>query len=70
MRSPIDIPTLIDGVLADARASGARRASEISAIKQAEQLPRTNLGRGLRSLANALRADRGDISYDDLKGLR
>lgn len=70
MRAPIDISTLVDGVLADARASSARHVSEVSAIKHAEQLPRTDLGRGLRSLAGALRADRGDVAYGDLGSLR
>lgn len=70
MRTPIDITTLVDGVLADARASSNRRTSEISAIKHAELAPRTPLARGLRSLADALRADRDIVSYDDLEGLR
>lgn len=70
MRPTIDVTALVDEVLADARASNARRAAEIETIKQAEQSPRTDLGCGLRSLADALRADRVDVSYDDLGGLR
>lgn len=70
MRTSVDITTLVDGVLADARASNVRHTAEVSAIKHAEHAPRTPLARGLRSLADALRADRDDVSYDDLGRLR
>ena len=70
MKTSIDITALVDGVVAEAHAMSARRASEISAVKHAEHAPRTDLGRGLRSLADALRADRDDVSYDDLGRLR
>lgn len=69
MKGPINIGSVVDDVLAEANAARSRREAETMAVKIAEAQPRTQLGRGLRSLADALRASTDDITYTDLGGL-
>ncbi len=57
---------VVDEVLADANATAHRRAGEAAAIKVAEAQPRTEVARGLRSLAADLRASNDDVTYADL----
>ncbi len=69
MKGPVNIGSVVDDVLAEANAARARRDAETTAIKVAEAQPRTQLGRGLRSLADALRSSPDDVTYADLGGL-
>lgn len=59
---------VVDEVLAEAHATSRRRAKEAQVVKEAAAQPRTELARGLRSLASAIRDDHDDITYDDLSG--
>lgn len=58
----------IDQILADAEGAERRRSAESKAIKAAEETPRTEVGRGLRALAQSLRSPAPALSYADLKG--
>lgn len=60
---------VVDEVLADAGMASQRRDAEIQAIKVAAAAPKTDAARGLRSLADTLRAHSDDVSYDDLAGV-
>jgi hypothetical protein len=57
---------VVDEVLADATAASQRRTKEAEAIKVAEAQPRTEVARGLRTLAADLRATSNAVTYGDL----
>lgn len=57
---------VVDEVLAEAKTASQRRANEVAAIKVAEAQPRTEVARGLRSLASELRAGSDSITYADI----
>jgi hypothetical protein len=65
-RSRPHLSLVVDEVLAEAHAVSQRRADEVAAIKVAEAQPRTEVARGLRSLAAELRADANTITYADI----
>lgn len=69
MKGPIDMGRVVDDVLAEANASRSRRQAEVAAIKVAAAQPRAPIARGLRALADSLRASTDDITYADLGGL-
>lgn len=60
---------VVDEVLAQAHASTRRRSEEARAIKEAEAQPRTDLARGLHSLASSMRTQHDDVTYADLAGV-
>lgn len=49
----------IDEAVRRARAADRRRQDERSSIKEASSQPSTDIARGLKTLASALRTDRG-----------
>lgn len=59
---------VVDEVLADARVVSRQRVDETAAIKVAAAQPRTEVARGLRALADALRSTPSSITYADLTG--
>ena len=69
MKGSFDMGRVVDDVLAEANASRQRRNAEATAVKVAEAQPRTAIGRGLRALANDLRATSDDVTYADLGGI-
>jgi hypothetical protein len=50
----------IDDAVRGAREADRRRRGERSVVKEAAAQPRTDLAQGLRTLASALRQDKGD----------
>lgn len=63
------LANVIDEVVAEANAAAKRRDDESRAIKTAAAEPRTELGRGLRALADSVRGFEDDVSYDDFRGI-
>lgn len=68
-RSYQKLANVIDDVIAEANAAAKRREDEVRAIKTAAAAPRTEIGRGLRALADQVRTAEDAVSYDDLRGL-
>jgi len=60
------LASVINTVLADAKAAATRRVTEVAAIKTAAAAPRTELAIGLRALAEQIRSTDDDITYGDL----
>ncbi len=61
---------VVDEALAASAHARDRSRAESSAVKEAAALPRTEVARGLQALGASLRADRDDVTYDDLGGRR
>lgn len=58
---------VIDDVLSKARADKERKHAEIHAVKVAEEMPRTDIGKALKALASEIRtASDYEISYGDI----
>jgi hypothetical protein len=67
-RSRAHLSVVVDQVLAEANAASQRKSDESRAVKEAAAMPRTDLARDLRALADAVRNDPVDITYADLAG--
>lgn len=66
MRTTTKLASVLDDILVEATESKKQRAAEAEAIKVAEAAPRTELGMGLRALAQQVRTSSDDLSYGDL----
>lgn len=67
-RARAHLSLVVDQVVAEANAVARRRDDETRAVKEAAALPKTDLARDLRALADAVRNDSVDITYADLAG--
>lgn len=66
MRTTTKLATVLDDILVEANTASKQRADEAQAVKVAEAQPRTELGMGLRALAQQVRTSSDDITYGDL----
>lgn len=66
MKATTKLASVLDDILVEANAATKQRASEAEAIKVAEAAPRTELGIGLRALAQQVRTSSDDLTYGDL----
>lgn len=66
MKGSTKLATVLDTVVDEAKAAAAQRSAEVAIVKEAAAAPRTELGKGLRSLAQQLRSSKDDLTYGDL----
>lgn len=66
MKGATKLASVLDTVVNEAKAAAAQRATETTIVKEAAAAPRTELGKGLRALANQLRTSNDDLTYGDL----
>lgn len=59
---------VVDEVLEQATAATQRKTAETRAVKVAAAQPKTELGRGLRALADEARVASDDLTYADFAG--